>query len=206
MQISKITLTTLLMSLLLVADVRPPSRSYSVESSSIPKLGFNMLRPLPPYEVKGYETSSPPGFRKSPMGGLVDGLHRGEDMVPREILEDPKANVAVAAVESGIVVTVYPPPGRRGGVRYRGHPIYGGMVVIHHPQAGIYTLYGHLKDIWVSEGTRIERGAKFGLVGNTGISTGPHLHYEQVVDPEYILQLAEDARFERERALWKARR
>ena len=194
------------MSLLLVADMRPPSKQLIDPSPVVPELGFNMLRPLPPYTSKGYEISSPVGFRLAPMGGLVDGLHRGEDLVPNAILDDKKADVAVAAVESGIVTTVYPPPGRRDGIRYRGHPIYGGMVVIYHPQAGIYTLYGHLKDIWVSEGMHIARGEKFGLVGSTGISTGPHLHFEEVVDPEYILQLAEDARYEREYVLWQKRR
>lgn len=72
------------------------------------------------------------------------------------------------------------------------HGEYGNLVEIQH-RSGYRTLYGHLSKILVAEGQRVERGDKIGLVGSTGRSTAPHLHYEvrvgdRLVNPlEYIL-------------------
>jgi murein DD-endopeptidase MepM/ murein hydrolase activator NlpD len=46
----------------------------------------------------------------------------------------------------------------------------------------VRSLYGHLEALDVKNGERVERGQVLGLVGNTGRSTGPHLHYELLVD------------------------
>lgn len=54
---------------------------------------------------------------------------------------------------------------------------YGNEVVIRHG-FGYETLYGHLSKISVRAGQKINRGDVIGYVGNTGTSTGPHLHYE----------------------------
>lgn len=54
---------------------------------------------------------------------------------------------------------------------------YGNMVVIDHGN-GFVSLYGHLNSIWVRKGENISRGQQVGTVGNTGNSTGPHLHME----------------------------
>src|SRR5512138_2666628 len=54
---------------------------------------------------------------------------------------------------------------------------YGKVLVIDHGY-GVKTRYGHLSEILVHVGDRIGRGDKVALVGNTGRSTGPHLHYE----------------------------
>jgi murein DD-endopeptidase MepM/ murein hydrolase activator NlpD len=70
-------------------------------------------------------------------------------------------------------------------------PSFGNMVVIKHNH-GIYTRYAHLNAFRVKKGQLVEQGDIIGTVGNTGISTGPHLHYEvrigsDVVDPaKYI--------------------
>lgn len=69
---------------------------------------------------------------------------------------------------------------------------YGNLVEIDHP-AGYRTVYGHLDVILAREGQSVKRGDRIGLVGSTGRSTGPHLHYEirlsdHAVNPlEYIL-------------------
>lgn len=54
---------------------------------------------------------------------------------------------------------------------------YGNMIVVNHG-FGYKTLYAHLSKIKVKEGEKVSRGTVLGLVGNTGISTGPHLHFE----------------------------
>jgi murein DD-endopeptidase MepM/ murein hydrolase activator NlpD len=53
-------------------------------------------------------------------------------------------------------------------------------VVVDHGQE-IRSLYGHLSRIHVRAGQTVERGAELGLSGNTGRSSGPHLHYEVLV-------------------------
>src|SRR5512143_3051285 len=54
---------------------------------------------------------------------------------------------------------------------------YGKVLVIDHGY-GVKTRYGHLSEVFVHLGDRVKRGQKVGAVGNTGRSTGPHLHYE----------------------------
>ena len=54
---------------------------------------------------------------------------------------------------------------------------YGNCVIIDHGY-GYKTLYGHMEKILVREGQKVNRGEVIGLVGSTGKSTGPHLHYE----------------------------
>ena len=68
---------------------------------------------------------------------------------------------------------------------------FGNFVIIKHNH-GIYTRYAHLSSFRVKKGQLVDQGQIIGNIGNTGISTGPHLHYEvhigsDVVDPaKYI--------------------
>lgn len=55
---------------------------------------------------------------------------------------------------------------------------YGSYIVINHTN-GSQTLYGHLSKVFVSVGDKVSQGEKIGLSGNTGMSTGPHLHYKE---------------------------
>ncbi|HRY62857.1 MAG TPA: peptidoglycan DD-metalloendopeptidase family protein [Candidatus Paceibacterota bacterium] len=54
---------------------------------------------------------------------------------------------------------------------------YGNMIVISHSN-GTQTLYGHCYNIFVNQGEYVEQGQIIGFIGNTGKSTGPHLHFE----------------------------
>jgi murein DD-endopeptidase MepM/ murein hydrolase activator NlpD len=70
-------------------------------------------------------------------------------------------------------------------------PAYGNFVEIRHPKADYFTRYAHLSEIPddIRRGVEVERGDTIGYSGNTGRSTGPHLHYEvhnqsgQTLDP-----------------------
>jgi murein DD-endopeptidase MepM/ murein hydrolase activator NlpD len=74
---------------------------------------------------------------------------------------------------------VHAPAG--GTVGHAGpHAEYGLTVILDHGN-DIRSMYGHLAKIAVSPGQRVERGAALGLTGNTGRSSGPHLHYEILV-------------------------
>lgn len=64
---------------------------------------------------------------------------------------------------------------------------YGNLIIIDHG-GGVKTVYGHLEDVNVISGQEIAQGEVIGSVGNTGMSTGPHLHFEvwkngKAVDP-----------------------
>ena len=62
---------------------------------------------------------------------------------------------------------------------------YGNHVVINHGY-GYETLYGHMSKIIARVGQRVKRGDVIGLVGSTGMSTAPHLHYEVIKNQEKI--------------------
>ena len=65
--------------------------------------------------------------------------------------------------------------------------IWGNYVVINHGD-GFSTLYAHMQGLIVSVGDYVKQGQTIGYVGSTGLSTGPHLHFEiteygQIINP-----------------------
>lgn len=62
---------------------------------------------------------------------------------------------------------------------------YGYVVYINHPD-GRQTRYGHLSKVLVSAGQTVSQGQKIALSGNTGISTGPHLHFEMLINGSQV--------------------
>ncbi len=124
------------------------------------------------WPTRGWVTSNF-GFRKSPFTGLRE-KHEGWDIAARN-------GSPVRATADGVVVV----EGREYG--------YGNLVEIDHGY-GIVTRYGHNSKHLVKVGDRIKRGQVVSLVGSTGRSTGPHLHYEVLlhgvpVNPKnYILE------------------
>ena len=70
---------------------------------------------------------------------------------------------------------------------------FGNYVLIRH-KYGFYTKYAHMGRVFVREGDTVTQGQRLGLMDSTGLSTGPHLHYEvrigsQVVDPSRFLNI-----------------
>jgi len=73
---------------------------------------------------------------------------------------------------------------------------FGNYVVIRH-KYGFYTKYAHMQRMYVKPGQEVSQGDVIGTMGNTGLSTGPHLHYEvrigaQVVDPVKYINMTSD--------------
>lgn len=100
-------------------------------------------------------------------GRVQSGAHTGMDIVCIS-----KASPKICAVASGTVV-----------VAKAGSTGYGNYVVIQHISdegKRFYTLYGHMVDgsIAVAEGSEVKVGQVLGIMGSTGNSTGPHLHFE----------------------------
>jgi murein DD-endopeptidase MepM/ murein hydrolase activator NlpD len=104
------------------------------------------------------EVSSQYGYRTNPFGGRGYEFHSGIDF--KGDIGNP-----VKVTGDGVV----------GKADY--HNGYGKCVIIKHKH-GYSSLYGHLSEINVTVGQKVKSGDVIGLVGNTGRSTGPHLHYE----------------------------
>ena len=130
----------------------------------------------PPYcqPLEQVRISSGTGYRMDPMGGATESLHKGVDLVG-------PVGAPIVAVLAGVVVEHWLTPGEHWGKMYYGHPVYGCLIVIDHGN-GLFTLYGHLSESYVHEGWRVEAGQVIGRLGDTGITTGPHLHFECVID------------------------
>ena len=78
----------------------------------------------------------------------------------------------MAAASGTVIIVSTPCP----GCNYGGSG-YGNYVVIDHGD-GLSTLYGHMTDVYVSNGSYVNAGDSIGTVGSTGTSTGAHLHFE----------------------------
>ena len=111
--------------------------------------------------------SSPYGYRDPEISGF--GFHGGTDIVKRG---GNSAGTLVVAASSGTVIYL--------AKSYRG---YGHQVLIDHGK-GITTRYAHMLpgSISVFQGQRVSQGQQIGKIGSTGNSTGPHLHFEIMVD------------------------
>ncbi|NLD99892.1 MAG: M23 family metallopeptidase, partial [Fibrobacter sp.] len=66
-----------------------------------------------------------------------------------------------------------------GTVLYAGNKNrWGNVIIIDHKETGYQTIYAHLSSIVIDKGKTVKAGQTIGYVGNTGKTTGPHLHYE----------------------------
>jgi murein DD-endopeptidase MepM/ murein hydrolase activator NlpD len=134
------------------------------EASGVGRASGGLTQPVPGRITSGY------GYRTHPILGYRR-FHRGLDIGARH-------GTPILATSDGQVVRA----GWGGG--------YGNVVELRHG-GGLATRYGHMSRIAVRSGTRVRQGQVIGYVGSTGLSTGPHLHYEmfrngQLVDPRSV--------------------
>jgi len=122
-------------------------------SSGVAKSGYSSNVPL----VAGYFINPVPGAVKS--RGVKPG-HKGVDLAA-------STGTPIKAMASGVVLIAR--NGYNGG--------FGNYVVVQHPN-GVKTLYAHMSRLGTTPGAQVSQGQTIGYVGNTGRSTGPHLHFE----------------------------
>jgi murein DD-endopeptidase MepM/ murein hydrolase activator NlpD len=116
------------------------------------KFSFPFLKP-----IKGYVTSDY-GVKRIYDNGKAGWPHKGIDIGAPE-------GTTVVADADGVVIAA---------LNTQGH---GNFIMIDHG-GGVYTLYMHLKNIIAKKGDFVKRGDVVATVGNTGLSTGPHLHWQ----------------------------
>lgn len=117
----------------------------------------NLLSSTPSIRPTEGWLSSGFGYRISPFTGLRE-FHKGIDIAGKKLTE-------IIATADGIVTF----SGKNG--------LYGNMIKIDHGH-GMVSRYGHIHKTLKKQGEAVKRGDVVALMGNTGRSTGPHLHYE----------------------------
>jgi LysM repeat protein len=121
----------------------------------------------PTYAVQDYSGPVIKGYFMRPMasGCLTQGVHghNGIDFSGAPI------GTSIVASAAGTITVAINNGGYNGG--------YGNYVVISHAN-GTQTLYGHMNSVSVKVGQQVVQGQKIGGMGNSGKSTGPHLHFE----------------------------
>ncbi|MCS6826996.1 MAG: LysM peptidoglycan-binding domain-containing M23 family metallopeptidase [Caldilinea sp.] len=125
-----------------------------------------------------YPTTSPFGQRRTYSVADIGNFHAGQDFGAPE-------GALIFAPAPGIVVLAEP------------LAVRGNAVILDHG-GGVFTGYWHMSEIKVAPGMRVETGDVLGLVGNTGLSTGSHLHWELRIDGVAVdpMQFLEEPPFE----------
>jgi murein DD-endopeptidase MepM/ murein hydrolase activator NlpD len=123
--------------------------------------GQSVIKTLMKTPINGARLSSSFGLRKHPILGY-NKLHQGTDFAA-------PTGTPIMASGSGII---------QRAQKYKG---YGNYVSIKH-NSTFTTAYGHMSKYGrgIKKGVRVNQGQIIGYVGSTGLSTGPHLHYEVV--------------------------
>lgn len=122
-------------------------------------LGSKIKPPLTGLITSGFS------YRYHPVTGASD-FHTGIDVASPEGSD-------IAAALPGTVVEVGE------------SQIYGNYIVLEHA-ANLKTSYSHCSEIIAEEGMRVRQGERIALVGETGVATGPHLHFSVIADGDYV--------------------
>ncbi|WP_440936486.1 M23 family metallopeptidase [Candidatus Pelagibacter sp.] len=131
------------------------------------KSGKSVQKALMKTPINGARLSSPFGMRKHPIDGF-NKMHRGTDFA---------APMGTPIMASG-----------NGVIKKAGWCGGGGNCVIIKHNSTYQTVYAHMSKFagGIRKGTRVKQGQTIGYVGSTGKSTGPHLHYEVIVNGKRI--------------------
>lgn len=118
-----------------------------------------------PFEIPttGY-ISSEFGYRRNPFNKKLTEFHKGID------IQNIKGTYIRAPANGTVLKCEY-----QSG--------YGNVILLKHSET-VSTFYAHLSDSFVFVGQKIKKGQIIGTIGSTGLSTGPHLHYEVLIDGE----------------------
>ena len=156
-----------------------PLPAYSLSADGLPAAEGTTLAPY-------FLTAS----MWSPVSGLVTSRF-GWRSHPVSGQDDFHTGVDIAAAQGTPILAALP-----GVVEQTGYSeSYGNFVVLRHSD-NLRTTYNHCSEILAKEGEQLARGDRIALVGSTGISTGPHLHFEVEVkglkaDPLQALEVTE---------------
>lgn len=129
-----------------------------------------------------------PVYITSPYGNRTGGWHSGVDIVGEK--NGSHLTDTVLAHSDGTVVLTQ--TGQTNNKGSKGMESYGNLVKIKHSN-GYYTLYAHLKEVYVKVGQTVKKGDAIGYMGNTGNSYGAHTHFEvrdtadKTIDPTKYL-------------------
>jgi murein DD-endopeptidase MepM/ murein hydrolase activator NlpD len=134
-------------------------RSQWFEASGVGRESGTLMQPVPGAISSNY------GLRMHPILGY-SRMHRGVDF------RAAHGTPIVAATDGRVTLA-----GWNGG--------YGRTVRINHA-GGLTTLYAHMSRMTVKNGDQVRRGQVIGYVGSTGLSTGPHLHYELYRNGQHV--------------------
>jgi murein DD-endopeptidase MepM/ murein hydrolase activator NlpD len=161
-----------------ILKIKPSTNMTTFEQLDLAKIdAINkkyILQNIPNgYPVKFKGITSPFGWRINPILGKRE-FHTGIDL--RASMKTPVYATANALVQYA---------------RFHKTSGYGKLIILSH-NFGFKTLFGHLSKIVVKEGDFVKKGDLIGYTGNSGFSSGPHLHYEirylgMVLNPKYFL-------------------
>lgn len=147
----------------LMSKIKIQDKSFNEVSKELKEqeLTLDGKPTIKPVSKKDYRRiSSTYGYRTDPVHG-GKRMHKGLDFAG-------PIGINIYSTGDGVVY--------RAGYNTHG---YGNEVIVKH-HGGYMTRYGHMKTVTVKAGEKIKRGQKVGELGNTGKSTGPHLHYEVI--------------------------
>ena len=120
------------------------------------------------YPVDSPIITSGIGLRISPITGKRS-VHYGTDMYSEKTMN-------VYAVQDGMVINHFPAPDGY----HKGDPVFGGFVEIRHKNG--LSSYAHMSETFVREGEIVKAGDRIGIIGETGLARGLHLHFSYLID------------------------
>lgn len=127
--------------------------------TDMPELPFEYCCPVAGVESSGF------GFREHPIEGEIK-FHYGTDLAANhgdEILAFADGKVHAAGTSDS----------------------YGNYIILSH-EGNVKTLYAHMSSFEIAEGQEVKKGQLIGRVGQSGVTTGPHLHFELLLNDEYL--------------------